>query len=117
MGDIEAEIQKRKEMRHLSISLIVMSGIFLIGDGALKAICNQFPTKEESTRINFRDSSIGMINWILVASVAYCFFQYGVKLMDSRPEQELNPKSANIQERYEKDPAYIQSKSVTFNLK
>merc|ERR1712136_412722 len=82
MGDIESELEKRKEMRQLSITLIIMSALLLIGDGILLEFHNQMPSKEETVRIQFRDSTIGMINWLLVSAVMFCFFQYGANSLD-----------------------------------
>jgi len=96
--DIESELEKRKEMRQLSITLIIMSALLLIGDGILLEFHNQMPSKEETVRIQFRDSTIGMINWLLVSAVIFCFFQYGAKSI-GLGYQKPNRKSEQIIER------------------
>lgn len=96
--DIESEFEKRKEMRQLSITLIIMSALLLIGDGILLEFHNQMPSKEETVRIQFRDSTIGMINWLLVSAVMFCFFQYGAKSI-GLGYQKPNRKSGQIVER------------------
>jgi len=97
--DIESELEKRKEMRQLSITLIIMSALLLIGDGILLEFHNQMPSKEETVRIQFRDSTIGMINWLLVSAVIFCFFQYGAKSIGLGYHQKPNRKSGQIVER------------------
>merc|ERR1712050_82590 len=60
-------------------SMILMAGILLMGDGALKQMCDGLPNKDAAIRSEVRNSSSDLVTWPLMSTVTYCFFRYFAK--------------------------------------